>query len=300
MNIRALCSIPFSLVLALPLAAPAAVLEGEVTLDYFVADVDSEGFEQVDAGFYVERLRNDDTSRSGSLSLEAWATRDATPAGAGDTLATLGTGSVAAGASLLDVGGTAAASDAAPGEYDLHVLLQDDRYEDWDDVRTLTPRLLWRGGLEAVGLEAYPDAWGRWIDVSLSELRNNRRDARYTNAIELTLYATHGYGPASTGHVLCSVRVPGLYAGDAAWDERFGCATDSLPDGEYTLHVEVAEAGGRGGASTVTGPDIEAVDGGIREGGCCGDGYVYAAGSGPALLLPLLAFGALSRRRPKR
>lgn len=286
------------LAILFPQAAPAATLEGEVTLDYYVAGVDSEGFEQVDASFFVERVRNGDATRSGPLSLEAWATRDATPAGAGDTLATLGLGSLAGGTSLLDVGGTAAAADAAPGEYDLHVLLQDARYEDWDDVRSLTPRMLWRGGLEATGLDAYPDAYGRWVDVRLSALRNHRRDGRYTNPIALTLYATHGFGPASSGHTLCRVEVPGLYAGDVAYDERFGCATDTLPDGEYTLHVEVAEAGGRGGASTVTGPDVEVHDGSI---GCCGDhGYVYAAGAGPGMLLPLLALGGLRRRRGSR
>lgn len=299
MNIRPLLLAPAAALAALVLALPAsaaATLEGEVTLDYYVSGTDSEGFEWVDADFYAEQVRNASGSASGPLSLEAWATRGTAPGGSGETVAAVDFGWLSAGESAYGVSGRAEADDLAPGEYSLHVLLQDARYSGWDDARSLAPGLLWRGGLEGRGLAAYPDPYARWVDISLAELRNNRRDSRLTNSIVLTLYATYGFGPASSGHTLCSMRVPGLYAGEVARDERFGCATDALPDGEYTLHLEIAENGGRGGSSTVTGPDIEVRDGGVDLAGCCGEGYVYAAGTGPWLMLPLLGLAALRRQ----
>lgn len=300
MDIRSLCSTPAAALAAFLLSAPAsaATLEGEVALDYYVAGTDSEGFESVDAAFDAAQVRNTTGSTSGPLSLEAWATTDGTPQGDGETVGALDLGYLGAGQSAYGVSGTVAADDLAPGEYSMHVLLQDARYSDWDDARTMSPTLLWRGGIEARGLSVYPDPYDRWVDVSLDQLRNNRRDGALSNGLVLTLYATHGYGPVSSGYTLCSARVAGLYAGEVAYDERFGCATDLLPDGGYTLHVEVAESGGRGGSSTVSGADVEARDGQLDASGygCCGDSYIYAAGSGPLMLLPLLG-AALGRRR---
>jgi hypothetical protein len=289
--------------LALALAAPAAfagvTLEGEVTLDYYVAEVDEEGFELVDAEFYVERIANDGAAPSGPLSLAAWLTADADPDGIGDDVADSQVGSIPGSSSLLDYFDAVPADDAAPGEYFVHTLLQDDDFPGtYEDSRTLSPLMLWRGGLEAVGpLDAHVFGGGSWVSVSFAELRNNRIDARVTNDIVLTLYATHGFGPASSGHTLCSQRVPGLYAGDGRFQEGFDCPLDSLPDGEYTLHVEVAELGGRGGYSTLSGPDVQ-VSGG-RSGG--GDGYVYASGALNlhGLLALLLALPALLYRRSK-
>ena len=62
------------LALVAPVAPAAVTLEGEVTLDYYVADVDAEGFELVDAEFYAERVQNSDATATGPLSLAAWFT----------------------------------------------------------------------------------------------------------------------------------------------------------------------------------------------------------------------------------
>lgn len=277
----------------------AVGMEGEVTLDYYVAEVDAEGYELAEMEFYVERVVNDAGARSGPLSLGGWLTRDPNAGGSGTEAAYLPLGSLP-GNSALEVWDTADAEDVPPGEYYVHTLLQDDRFADsFEDSRTLSPRLLWRGGLEAVGpLDVYSYDGGRRLSVDLGTLRNNRLDSRYTNDIVLTLYATYGFGPASDGFELCEVRVPGLYAGEQDHHAGFDCTAAPVPDGEYTLHLTVAEVGGRGGSSTLSGPDAYFAGGRLDhlEGE---DGYVYYAG---ALqwwaLLPLL--GLMLARRFRR
>jgi hypothetical protein len=279
------------LALAFALASPAAsadvTLEGEVTLDYYVADVDAEGFEAVDAEFYAERIANDGAGAAGPLSLWAWLTGDASPAGDGTDVADAGVGSVPGSSSLLDFSAIVPADDAAPGEYYAHVLLQDDDAPGtYEDARTLSPKLLWRGGLEAVGpLDIYTYNSGTWASVDFTELRNNRIDGRFTNDIVLTLYATTGYGPASSGHTLCTRRIAGLYAGDYLSQPGFDCALGDVPDGEYTLHLDIAEAGGRGGYSTLSGPDVRFTGGHVD-----GDGYVYVSGALDPRTLWILLF----------
>ncbi len=287
-------------------ASPAAVyMDGEVTLDYYIADVDADGYEQPEAEFFVERVVNDDVNSSGPLSLSGWLTRDPAASGAGTEAGYLPLGTLP-GNSATEVWDTAAAEDAAPGEYYVHALLQDDRYPDtYEDSRSLPPRLLWRGGLEAVGplqLSVYGDR----LSVDFHELRNNRLDGRYTEDIVLTLYATYGFGPASDGHMLCELTVPGIYAGDVRYGAGFDCWPNAIPDGEYSLHLMVAEAGGRGGSSTLSGPDAYFHDGRIQRiygsDNCCiyGDGPVYYSGAfglwGLAVLL-LMALMSVVRGR---
>ena len=137
--------------------------------------------------------------------------------------------------------------------------------------------------------------------MDFAELRNNRLDASYTTGIDLTLYATYGYGPASDGYTLCTVRVAGMYAGDSRHQPGFDCTLNSIPDGDYTLHLDVAEAGGRGGYSTLSGPDVHFTDGYYGDGYSDG-GSVYVAGAfGPmdALVLMLLGLPGIARRRSK-
>lgn len=283
-------------------AVPAAVsLEGEVTLDYYVADVDPEGFEFVDAEFYVERIANGDSTASGPLSLGAWLTAQPSPTGEGTAVAEAPTGMIPGSSSLLDFSDVAPADDAAPGEYFAHVLLQDDDFPGtYEDARTMSPRMLWRGGLEALGsLEVWPYYGGTYATVDFAQLRNNRIDGAVTNDIELTLYATHGFGPASSGYTLCSVTVAGLYAGDGRYQPGFDCPLAGIPDGDYTLHLEVAEIGGRAGYSTLSGPDMRVSNGRLDDGS--GDGYPYVTGALDAWsLTPLLALaltGLMIRRR---
>jgi hypothetical protein len=285
-----------ALLLAVATAAPAEVtLEGEVGLDYYVADVDDQGFEFVDAEFYAERIANDGAAASGPLSLAAWLTGDADPAGDGTDVADAEVGSLPGSSSLLDFSDVVWADDAVPGEYYVHTLLQDDAFPGtYEDSRTLSPRLLWRGGLEAVGpLDVQFYSGGTAAAVDFAELRNNRIDDRYTNDILLTLYATHGYGPASSGYTLCTRRVSGLYAGDYRPHEGFDCPLAGIPDGEYTLHLDVAELSGRGGYSTLSGPDI------VVDNGRMGDGYVVYAGALDlsTLFALLLALPGLRYRR---
>ena len=271
-------------------------LEGDVALDYYVADVDDEGFEFVDAEFYAERIANDGATAAGPLSLAAWLTEDADPAGTGIDVAEAAVGTVPGSSSLLDFSDVVWADDAAPGEYYVHTLLQDDDFPGtYEDARTLSPRMLWRGGLEAIG-PLYVDLYGggTWASVNFAELRNSRIDASVTNDIVLTLFATHGFGPASSGYTLCSRRVSGLYSGTSRFQEGFDCEIADLPEGEYTLHLEVAEAGGRGGYSTLTGDDIV-----VSAGHDDGDGYVYVSGAFgfEGLLALLLALPAAMIRR---
>jgi hypothetical protein len=307
MNTRTGCTRSFqALGLALALATPAAfadvqpdvTLEGEVALDYYIAEVDDQGFEFVDAEFYVERIRNDSGAATGPLSLAAWLTDDADPEGSGTDVAAAEVGSIPGSSSLLDFWDRVWADDAAPGEYYVHTLLQDDGFPGtYEDARTLSPRMLWRGGLEAVGpLHFNAFNGGRWASVDFTELRNNRIDDRVTNDIVLTLYATRGFGPASSGYTLCATRWAGLYAGDYQSQPGFDCELAGIPDGEYTLHLEVAEAGGRGGYSTLSGPDVV-----FSAGHVGGDGYVYVAGAldPSGLLALLLALPALVYRRSK-
>lgn len=283
-------------------AAPAAVsLDGEVTLDYYVADVDPEGFEFVDAGFYAERIANDSAAATGPLSLGGWFTSTASPAGDGADVAYSPVGVIPGSSSLLGYSDTVAADDAAPGEYYAHVLLQDDNFPGtYEDSRTMSPRLLWRGGLEAVG-PLYVDPFGSGYNASVSfaQLLNSRLDNAVTNDIALTLYATTGFGPASSGYTLCSATVPGLYAGNGRAQPGFDCALADIPDGDYTLHLEVAEVGGRGGYSTLTGPDMHFTSGRFDD-GYYDDGYVYVAGALDAwslLALMLFALPGLAHRR---
>jgi hypothetical protein len=286
------------LALAAPGAFAQATLEGEVTLDYYVADVDPEGFEYVDAEFYAERIANDGTAGTGPLSLAAWLTTGSNPDGEGTDVAETAVGTVPGSSSQLDFYDVVAADDAAPGEYYVHALLQDDRYPGtYEDARTLSPKMLWRGGLEAVGpLDVYTYNGGTWASVDFTELRNNRIDAAYTHDIVLTLYATHGYGPASSGYTLCSKRFSGLYAGDYLSSPGFDCRMADVPDGDYTLHLDVAEAGGRGGYSTLSGPDVS-----FSAGHVDGDGYAYVSGAldPRSLLVLLLALPLATLRRSK-
>jgi hypothetical protein len=278
-------------------------MDGAVALDYYVAEVDAEGFEYADADLSVERIVNDGFDGRGALSLSGWLTADPAPAGAGMEIGYLPVPMIPGKSSYGPVSGTAPAEDAAPGEYYAHVLLQDDRYPgSFEDARSLTPRVLWRGGLEAVGpLDIIPYPGGADVTVDFAELRNNRLDRRYTNDLVLTLYATYGFGPASDGYTLCSVRVPGLYAGDWRHAPGFDCRVNAVPDGEYTLHLDVAEDGGRGGYSTLSGRDVRFRGGRMDDGSGHVDGVVYVAGalgwSAWPLLLVLLARRAAQFRR---
>jgi hypothetical protein len=287
-----------ALALAATAAAAEVTLQGEVALDYYVAEVDDQGFEFVDAEFYAERIANDGSDPAGPLSLAAWLTDDADPEGSGTDVAEAAVGSVPGSSSLLDFSDVVWADDAAPGEYYVHALLQEDDVPGtYEDARTLSPRMLWRGGLEAIG-PLTVDLYGgdAWASVNFAELRNGRIDASVTNDIMLTLFATNGFGPASSGYNLCSRRVSGLYAGTRRFQEGFDCELADIPDGEYTLHVEVAEVGGRGGYSTLTGPDIV-----VSAGHDDGNGYVYVSGAFglDGLLALLLALPALMFRRSK-
>lgn len=289
--------------MVLSAAAGAAVrMEGETTLDYYVAEVDAEGFEFTEAEIYVERVVNDGAGGSGPLSVSGWLTPDATPAGEGTEAGYLPFGSLPGASSYGPVWDVVEADDAAPGEYYTHLLLQKDAYPGtFEDAAALSPRLLWRGGLEALGpLDIIPYPGGADVTVDFAELRNNRLDERYTNDILLTLYATYGYGPASDGFVLCQRRVPGLYAGDGRYAPGFDCAIDPIPDGEYTLHLEVAEVGGRGGASTLSGPDVRFYDGRMDDGSCCGGDPVYVAGGLDSAAIGVLALGLLVQLRRRQ
>jgi hypothetical protein len=292
-----------ALLLAAP-AAPAAVsMEGEVLLDYYVAEVDAEGYEFVDAAFYVERIANTSSSAAGPLSVAAWLTDQASPSGVGTDVADADVGFIPGSSDLLDFEDTVAADDAVPGEYYAHVLLQDDSAPGtYEDSRTLSPRMLWRGGLEAVGpLDVYRYGFANSLSVDFAQLRNRRTDDAVTNDIQLTLYATHGFGPASSGHTLCSVRVSGLYAGDYRHQPGFDCFPASIPDGDYTLHLQVEEVNGRAGYSVLSGGDVTfyggKLDDGYDDDGYYEEGSVYVAGGlGPWMLL-MLALSALMFRR---
>lgn len=278
-------------------------LDGTVALDYYVADVDADGFEYTDADLYVERVVNDGFDSRGALSLSGWFTADPSPAGAGAEIGYRQVPMIPGNSSYGPVAGTVPAEDVAPGEYFAHVLLQDDRYPgSFEDARSLTPRVLWRGGLEAVGpLDIIPYPGGAEVTVDFAELRNNRLDSRYTNDLILTLYATYGFGPASEGYTLCSARVAGLYAGDWRPAPGFDCFINAVPDGEYTLHLDVAEDGGRGGYSTLSGPDVRFRGGRMDDGSGYVDGVVYVSGalgwSAWPLLLALLGRRAAQFRR---
>lgn len=283
-------------------ARPAVWMDGEVTLDYYVADVDTEGFELTDAELFVERIVNDGAAASGPLSLSGWLTGQPSPAGAGDEAGYAPLGSIPGHSTLLDTWETVAADDVAPGEYFPHVLLQDDDYPGtFEDARSLAPLLLWRGGLEATGpLYLVPYAGGYDVTVDFAALRNNRLDSRYTNDIVLTLYATYGYGPASNGYTLCERVVPGLYAGDWRNMPDFDCALSPVPDGVYTVHLQVAEDGGRGGHSTLSGPDVRFVNGHIDDGYGDGAVYVSAGATSPLLLAALLGLALLRAQALRR
>jgi hypothetical protein len=277
------------------LATPAfaeVTMNGDVTLDYYVANTDSEGFEHTATDFSVQQIDNTGGD-TGPLSLQGRATQDPDPASAGSDIGYAPIGPAPADSTLDNFGTTVNSDDIAPGEYYTHVLLQDDSAPGtFDDSRTMTPRMLWRGGLEAVGpLTLYPHAGGTRVTVDFAELRNNRIDSRYTNDIVLTLYATYGYGPASQGYTLCSTTVPGIYAGDRQADPSFDCAINDLPNGDYSLHLEVAEAGGRGGSSSLDGPNQYFRDGAFDDGST----EVYAAALSPWMLAPFLVL-ALVRR----
>lgn len=287
------------LVLAAPTASAAVTLEGEVTLDYYVADVDDQGFEFVDAEFYVERIANDAPAASSPLSLAAWMTADPSPAGEGVAAAEVPVGVIPGSSSLLDFNEVVEADDLPPGEYYAHTLLQDDAFPGtYEDSRTLSPELLWRGGLEAAGpLKVTSYGGGFRAAVDFAQLRNHRIDEAFTNDIGLTLYATSGFGPASSGYTLCTVSVDGLYAGTSRSQPGFDCDLASIPDGEYTLHLDVAESGGRGGYSTLSGPDVRITSGRMGDGYV--DGYLYVSGAFGAdtLLALLLALPGLLFRR---
>lgn len=286
--------------------APAAVwMDGAVALDYYVADVDADGYEYTDADLYVERVVNDGADGRGALSLSGWFTSAPSPAGAGTEIGYLPIPLIPGNSSYGPVSGVAPAEDAAPGEYYAHVLLQDDGFPgSFEDARDLSPRVLWRGGLEAVGpLDIIPFPGGAEVTVDFTELRNNRVDSRVTNDIDLKLYATYGFGPASEGYTLCTMRVAGLYAGDRRNAPGFDCTISAIPDGDYTLHLDVAEAGGRGGYSTLSGPDVRFYGGRMDDGYCCGgvNGEVYVSGAlgwtGWPLLLAVLGRGLSQARR---
>jgi len=289
-----------ALLLVAPAARAAVTLEGEVLLDYYVAEVDPEGYEFVDAAFYAERIENSSASATGPLSLAAWLTGQSSPNGEGTDVADAPVGFIPGSSELLDFEDTVPADDAVPGEYYAHVLLQDDSAPGtYEDSRTLTPRMLWRGGLEALGpLDVYRYGPGSTLSVDFAQLRNNRIDNAVTNDIQLTLYATHGFGPASSGHTLCSARISGLYAGDYRDRPGFDCLPASIPDGEYTLHLKVEEVNGRVGHSVLSGGDVQFRGGHLDDGyDDYEDGYVYVAGAfGPWTLLVLVLSGLVFRR----
>src|SRR5690242_20875631 len=101
-----------ALLLAAPAAPAAVTLDGEVLLDYYVADVDEEGYEFVDAAFYVERITNTSSSAAGPLSVAAWLTDHSSPSGEGTDVADAAVGFIPGSSDLPDFQDTVAADDA--------------------------------------------------------------------------------------------------------------------------------------------------------------------------------------------
>lgn len=292
------------------IAQATPYLDGTVAYDYYVAGVDDDGFEWVDAGMYAQSVVNDSGSWSGPLSMAGWLTPTRSPTGSGVEAGYLPIGSLAPN-SQAEINDTVAADDVRPGEYFVNMLLQDDRYPGtWEDSRELPPTLLWRGGLEAIGpLRIYQYNSGR-VDVDFDRLENRRLDGRYSNSLVLRLLATYGFGPASDGLVLCEKVVSGMYSGDSRLSAGFSCYPDVSINGEFTLHLEVAESGGRGGYSTLTGPDAYFQDGWIERFYGCNDCFsdspyghdtvYYAGGMAIWTLFPLLLAGVMQARRGLR
>lgn len=98
---------------------------------------------------------------------------------------------------------------------------------------------------------------------------------------------------------MCCARVEARDAGTGRLDPGFACELNDIPNGEYTLHLEVAEAGGRGGYSTLSGPDARFYDGHIDDGYTYVDGTVYVGATSPATLAVLL-LGALLAAQARR
>lgn len=312
MNIKTKCPnwIPALLVSLgmLPGAVQASpYLDGVVAYDYYVSGVDAEGYEWVDADLYAQRVVNDAGTTSGPLSLSGWLTRSPGANGAGIEAGYLPIGKLA-GYAQREVDDSVPADDVRPGEYYVNMLLQDERYPgSYDDSRGLPPTLLWRGGLEAIGpVSLYQNSSG-WLDVDFKRVDNRRLDGKYTKPITLRLFATYGFGPASDGVILCEKQVAGMYAGDSRYSPGFRCYPDAIPDGEYTLHLEVAEVGGRGGYSTLTGPDAYFRYGWVQRFYGCDTCYSappvqyeaahYAGSLGLWTLVPLLMAGLRRSRR---
>jgi len=284
--------------LLLSTAASAAVsMQGNVALDYYVAGVDADGFDRVRSEIAVDQVVNDGSSASGPLALSGWLTKDSAADGPGTEVGYVPIGPVAGHSSIDAIDAMVNADDAAPGEYYPHVLLQDENVAGtFEDARDLVPRVLWRGGLEAIGpLHLRPYAAGTQMSVDFAELRNNRIDNRYTNDIVLTLYATRSLGPSADGYTLCSTTVSGIFAGDRLTAPGFSCALNAVPDGDYTVHLDVAESGGRGGDSTLSGPNVS-FRGGYVGDGCCGYDYYVAGALSPATLAVLVLLMPWRRR----
>src|ERR1700741_492660 len=84
-------------------AQASVSMQGAVSLDYYVANVDNEGSEHAQSQIQVDSIVNPDASASGPLSLSGWLTPDASPAGPGTEAGNASIGVLSANSSLQQV-----------------------------------------------------------------------------------------------------------------------------------------------------------------------------------------------------
>lgn len=275
--------------LCLLLLAPAltharAHFLGSTNVDYDVASITSDGFEEISTWVSVDGVRNafPGPLDSPPLAVQVIASQSPDPRDSGSEIGWWPLGSLRPGEDRIPGHREFVAPDLRAGDYWLHLRLVEDRPgEPLLDARTSDRVRRWRGGVDLRGRLFVDRSDPFDVLVSVPEI-HNRQLGGDSGRLELRLYRTIEPGPRGDAITLCRYTLDPLLAGERFIDTQVSCRPpEGLPDNEH-LHADIRPLGSPQGI-TLTDPPHSAPT-------------VYAGSTGALALLLLGGLGARRRR----
>lgn len=260
---------------------------GNVTADYDVSHVNSNGYEDVSSWVSIEGIHNDTPGPAStpSLAVVVRLSQSEFPEDAGYDVAWWPLGSLAPDENLNELYSELAADDIPAGEYFVHTLLvTDDTWGEVLDSRSEPWTRVWRGGINLKG-DLYVDrSYPYELYAEIPEIRNN---LLYDHSLPLNLrfYATWEDGPAADGTTLCEFSLDGIAVGERLFNSSYSCDLNSALYDDERVHVELREQGAPQGDTASE-----------KYRGYYGSDVYLHAGSTSLTVMALLGLLGLSRR----
>lgn len=269
------------------IASANAFFEGDVSADYDIAYVSSDGYEEASTWISVDGVRSEYAGpmRSPPLAIVVRLSTSDDPRDAGYDVASWQLGSMSYGEERRDLTTEIYSEDIPAGEYWIHTLLvEDDRWQTVVDARTAPRPRLWHGGIDVSGTLYVDRSYPYELYFEVPEILNNRLQDD-SSTLEVRFYSTFDPGPAADSVTICAFTLDGLWVGDYYSNVSFRCDLSAPLYDDERVHVEIRERGAPEG-DVISEPVRHYTD---------SDVYVYAGSLSWTGLL-LLGLLALPRR----